>query len=100
MQAEGVRFQALFARVASDPQWIRRASEEITDAIHERANLVETLSRLAALPTEPHLVTAVRQKQPLALLAHGPDWFLSEDDIFDMTRDEKLARSLGSAPAI
>jgi hypothetical protein len=34
VQAEGVRFQALFARVASDPLWIRRVSEEITDAIH------------------------------------------------------------------
>jgi PucR C-terminal helix-turn-helix domain/GGDEF-like domain len=34
VQTEGVRFQALFARVASDPAWIRRVSEEITEAIH------------------------------------------------------------------
>jgi hypothetical protein len=34
VQAEAVRFQALFARVASDPVWIRGVSEEITDAIH------------------------------------------------------------------
>jgi hypothetical protein len=34
VQAEDVRFQALFARVASDSDWIRRVSEEITDAIH------------------------------------------------------------------
>jgi PucR C-terminal helix-turn-helix domain/GGDEF-like domain len=33
-QVEGARFQALFARVASDPVWIERVSEEITDAIH------------------------------------------------------------------
>ena len=71
-----------------------------TGTSDERADLVETLSRLARLPTEPHLVTAVRGKQPMALLAHGPDWYLSEADILDMTRDEKLARSLGNAPAI
>jgi hypothetical protein len=34
VQAEGARFQALFARVASDPVWIERVSEEITEAIH------------------------------------------------------------------
>jgi transposase-like protein len=39
VQADGVataeeRFQVLFARVASSPVWIRRVSEEITEAIH------------------------------------------------------------------
>ncbi len=33
-QVEGARFQTLFARVASDPIWIERVSEEITEAIH------------------------------------------------------------------
>ena len=33
-QVEDARFQALFARVASDPVWIERVSGEITDAIH------------------------------------------------------------------
>jgi transposase-like protein len=33
-RTESVRFQSLFARVASDPIWIRRVSEEITEAIH------------------------------------------------------------------
>ena len=62
--------------------------------------VVETLSQLAASPEEPRLVTAVRSQEPLALVAHGRDWFLSEADILDMTRDEQLARSLGHASAI
>lgn len=60
-------------------------------------DIVEILSRLAGLSAEPPLITAVKEKQPLALLSHGPDWFLSEADILDMTRDEQLARSLASA---
>jgi transposase-like protein len=33
-ELDGARFQALYARVASDPAWIERVSREITDAIH------------------------------------------------------------------
>jgi PucR C-terminal helix-turn-helix domain/GGDEF-like domain len=33
-QADRDTFRELFARIASDPAWIRRVSQEITDAIH------------------------------------------------------------------
>jgi PucR C-terminal helix-turn-helix domain/GGDEF-like domain len=34
VEVGGAEFRALFGRVASDPEWIRRVSHEITDAIH------------------------------------------------------------------
>lgn len=64
-------------------------------------NVPQTLSRLSALPVEPPIITAVKAAaQPFALSVHGPDWFLSEADVFDMTRDAELARSLGNADPV
>jgi hypothetical protein len=34
VEVGGAEFRALFGRVASDPEWIRRVSREVTDAIH------------------------------------------------------------------
>jgi hypothetical protein len=40
-------FSALFGRVASDPDWIRRVSREITNAIHRELPELRTTSRCA-----------------------------------------------------
>jgi PucR C-terminal helix-turn-helix domain/GGDEF-like domain len=47
-QVEGPRFQALFAKVASDPVWIRRVSEEITEAIHRELTEIDADDELRA----------------------------------------------------
>jgi hypothetical protein len=47
-QVEGARFQALFARVASDPDWIQRVSEEIADAIHRELSEIDADDELRA----------------------------------------------------
>ena len=63
VQAEGVRFQALFARVASDPVWIRRVAEEITDAIHRE------LAAPAVDDDELRAVTFASVRSVLTLMA-------------------------------
>jgi hypothetical protein len=47
-QVEGPRFQALFAQVASDPVWIQRVSEEITEAIHRELTEIDADDELRA----------------------------------------------------
>jgi len=47
-QVEGARFQALFARVASDPVWIQRVSEEIAEAIHRELSEIDVDDDLRA----------------------------------------------------
>ena len=47
-RVEDARFQELFARVASDPVWIGRVSEEITDAIHRELAEIDTDDDLRA----------------------------------------------------
>lgn len=62
--------------------------------------LVATLVRLAETTPDPDLIAPLRDQPPMAQLAHGADWFLSESDLLDMTRDEALAESLANAPAV
>jgi PucR C-terminal helix-turn-helix domain/GGDEF-like domain len=58
VQAEGARFKALFARVASDPIWIQRVSEEITEAIHrELADVADEELRAGTLASTRSVLT-------------------------------------------
>src|SRR4051794_23143766 len=48
VEVGGAEFRALFGRVASDPEWIRRVSHEITDAIHRELPELEDDEQMRA----------------------------------------------------
>jgi PucR-like helix-turn-helix protein/diguanylate cyclase with GGDEF domain len=84
-QVEDGRFQALFARVASDPVWIQRVSEEITDAIHRELSDIDADDELRAgtLASTRSVLTLMAD---MVRLGHSPDDVVAPPDAVEYLR--------------
>jgi PucR C-terminal helix-turn-helix domain/GGDEF-like domain len=84
-QVEGRRFQALFAGVASDPAWIERVSEEITDAIHRELSEIDADDELRAgtLASTRSVLTLMAD---MVRLGRGPDDLVPPPDAVEYLR--------------
>src|SRR6476469_2279378 len=84
-QVEGRRFQALFAGVASDPAWIERVSEEITDAIHRELSEIDADDELRAgtLASTRSVLTLMAD---MVRLGRGPDDLAPPPDAVEYLR--------------
>jgi transposase-like protein len=84
-EVEDARFQALFARVASDPAWIERVSEEITEAIHSELSEIDADDELRA-GTFASTRSVLTRMADMVRLGHPPDEVVPPPDAVEYLR--------------
>jgi PucR-like helix-turn-helix protein/diguanylate cyclase with GGDEF domain len=84
-EVEDARFQALFARVASDPTWIERVSEEITDAIRRELSEIDVDDELRA-GTFASTRSVLTLMADMVRLGHPPEEVVPPPDAVEYLR--------------
>jgi hypothetical protein len=86
VEVGGAEFKALFGRVASDPEWIRRVSREVTDAIHRDLPELGDDEEIRAA-TFASTVSVLTLMADMVRLAHPPSEATLPPDAAEYTRE-------------
>jgi len=86
VQFGGAEFRVLFGRVASDPEWIRRVSQDITDAIHRDLPELEDDEQMRAA-TYASTVSVLTLMADMVRLERPPSEATLPPDAAEYTRE-------------